>query len=141
MVPLGHSAASISARTDASPSWASVSNSTARADTEATCPSAHAVCPRTSGSESDSASTSTGTASAAPQFPNATATFRRSPAYPARRIADPRVHASHSSYVIRMSPSSDGAVVPGSGSRPSRKRSRKRSRSRSRPSKSPSRVS
>lgn len=33
-------------------------------------------------------------------FPAAAATFRRNPAYPARRIADPHDHRSHSSWLI-----------------------------------------
>ena len=42
------------------------------------------------------------------------ATFRRSPAYPARRIADPRVQRSHSSSDIRISSTREGDSVPGS---------------------------
>jgi TetR/AcrR family transcriptional regulator, transcriptional repressor for nem operon len=38
-----------------------------------------------------------GSSTAASQLPVATATLRLKPAYPARRIADPRVHRSHSS--------------------------------------------
>ena len=45
--------------------------------------------------------------------PNATATFRLNPTYPARRIAEPRVHASHSSRVIRISSTSEGDSVDG----------------------------
>ncbi len=66
-------------------------------------PSAHAAASATAGSSSDSPATSSPTASGsgvphgASQLPNAIATLRRSPEYPARRMADPRVYASHSS--------------------------------------------
>lgn len=43
------------------------------------CPSAHAACPRISGSGSESAATSEGTASGDPQLPIATATFLSRP--------------------------------------------------------------
>ena len=47
----------------------------------------------------------------------ATHTFRASPARPARRIADPRVNASHASgsSAVRSCSISDGEPVPGWG--------------------------
>jgi hypothetical protein len=80
-----------------------------------TRPSAHAACPRTSGSGSPSALDSTGSAPGDPQFPSATQTFRANPALPARRIAEPRLNASQASgsSAISRSATSDGASVPG----------------------------
>jgi hypothetical protein len=43
----------------------------------------------------------------------ATATFRLNPAYPARRIADPRVHRSHSSLVSHIRSINYGDIVAG----------------------------
>jgi hypothetical protein len=65
-------------------------------------PNAHLECARTQGSGSDNADDNTGTASGEPQLPSATATFRRKPAHPARRTAEPRENAR------------DGAGEPGS---------------------------
>jgi hypothetical protein len=133
------SPSSNSTRTNGSRSTVSMASRAETASGDPISPSAQAECPRTSGSGSASVATSTGTASSAPQFPSATATLRLNPAYPARRTADPRVHSSHSSYVIRMSDIRDGKDVPGS-SRSSRTRSRTRSRSPSRPFGSRSRT-
>jgi hypothetical protein len=83
--------------TDSSDSTDNLDPNAARASADLTRLSAQAACARTNGSGSESAEISTGTASGAPQFPIATATFRRNPTYPARRIADPRVHTSQSS--------------------------------------------
>jgi hypothetical protein len=110
-------ASSSSSRTRESSSTDSRSASAAEAEGDGISPSAQAACPRTNGSESGSASSNGGTASAAPQLPSATATLRLKPAYLDRRIADPRVHSSHSSYVMRMSEISDGTDVPGKASR------------------------
>jgi hypothetical protein len=76
-------------------------------------PSAQAACPRTSGSGSESDDSSTCTASGEPQFPNATATFRKNPARPERRSADPRENASQPASSSDMSSMSDGESVPG----------------------------
>ena len=103
------SARPTSSRTDGSASDRDARSNASLASDESTLPSAQAACARTSGSGSDRARESTGTASAEPQFPSATATFRLSPAYPARRTARPLDHASHSSYDMRMRSTSRGA--------------------------------
>src|SRR5690606_30313759 len=96
------SASSSSSRTQPFGSPGSRAESAKRAASPPIRPSAHAACPRTSGSASSSARTSAGTASGAPQFPSATATLRRNPARFARRIADPRENASHAASSIPM---------------------------------------
>ncbi len=50
-----------------------------------------------------------------PRSPIATHTFRANPARPARRIADPRLNASHASgsSAVRSSATSDGDSIPG----------------------------
>lgn len=82
-------ASEISSRTHSSSSASSFDHSASRACGPPMRPSAQAACPRTSGSSSSSASESTGTASSEPQFPNATATFRRSPRRLARLTGEP----------------------------------------------------
>jgi hypothetical protein len=103
----------ISARTDASVSEARLARSAASASSEPMRPSAQAACSRTSGEESASAATSEGTPSGEPQLPNATATLRRKPGRPARRMGDPRENDSQASSSIDMRSIRDGDSVPG----------------------------
>jgi len=82
------SSSTASRATTASPTSATTSEGTPSAD--AIRPSAHAECPRMSGSSSLSASTSTGTPSDDPQLPSATATLRSNPRRFARLTGDLR---------------------------------------------------
>lgn len=107
------SATSTSSSTNGSRSTPNDAPSTASASGAPISPNAHAACPRTNGSGSESAEVSTGTASGDPQFPSATATLRRKPARPARRKADPRENASQPASSMDMRSISEGERVPG----------------------------
>jgi hypothetical protein len=112
-------ASSSSALTHASSSEEAAPDNTSLAAAPPTRPSAHAACPRTSGSGSASARIEGDRLRAilyrCPQLPSATQTFRANPALPARRIAEPRLKASQASgsSAISRSATSDGASVPG----------------------------
>jgi hypothetical protein len=75
-------------------------------------PSAHAACPRTSGSSSFSAMASAGTASGAPQLPSATATLRSRPRRLARLIGEPLKRALNSS-CVNTPPRRKQSAAPG----------------------------
>jgi hypothetical protein len=116
LVPLnGPNASSISSLTQSSGSASSRARSKASEEPIGIRPNAQEACPRTSGSGSQSASASTVEASAEPQLPKATQTFRANPALPARRIGDPRENASQASSesAVVKSSVSGGAFVPG----------------------------
>jgi hypothetical protein len=77
-------------------------------------PSAHAACPRTSGSAAFRAAASVGTASSEPQFPSATATLRSSPRRFVRFTGEPLKRREKSSGVIHQL-DQPRAVHPGAG--------------------------
>ena len=107
------SATSTSSSTNGSRSLGAEASSAADASGEPISPSAHAACPRTNGSGSESAEASTGTASGDPQLPSATATLRKKPARPGRRSGEPRENASQPGLSMDMRSTSEGERVPG----------------------------
>lgn len=78
-------------------------------------PSAQAAWPRTNGSSSCSAATSGGTASGLPQFPSATATFRRSPRRFARLTGEFLKRLENSSCVSAINSTSLAPCTPALG--------------------------
>jgi hypothetical protein len=112
----GSSSASInSSRTQPSDSTSSRSRSASTAASVPIRPSAHAACPRTSGSSSDSAPASTGTASGEPQLPSATATLRSSPRRLARFTGERLNRAENSSCDSAINSTSLAPCTPARG--------------------------
>ena len=105
----------ISEMTHSSSSTASRARSASTDRSSGIRPKAHAAWPRTRGSSSDSAATNAGTASGDPQFPNATATFRRNPRRLARLTGEPLNLAENSSCESDISSTSGAPCTPGRG--------------------------
>jgi hypothetical protein len=103
---------SSTARRRASPAATEVMSGPETPGPEPIRPSAHAACPRTSGSSSSSAVTNDGTASGDPQFPSATATLRSSPRRLARLIGEFLKRRENSAWSIAIHSISDGPSSP-----------------------------